>query len=145
MAGGRPSLGVKLVDGLVGSEHARTRLKVLLETMMGTRTIESAGRELGIGGTRLHLIRTRVLQAALGALEPRPMGRPPKVVSAEEVAAMRRELEHLRARCEGLEREATLGRVRAELHSSMPGLFGRRRGVRGEKKTAVGAARSARG
>lgn len=140
MAGGRPPLGVKLVDGLGGSKHARERLKVLLGTLVGTRTIESAAEELGIKRSRLHVIREEMLEAALGVLEPRPTGRPRKDsagASPDAYRALSRRCEELTARCEALEREATLSRVRERVHAAMPHLAERRarRAAAAEKKT----------
>ena len=45
---GRKPLGAQLVDRLEGSEHAKIRLKVILETLAGRQTIPEACDELGI-------------------------------------------------------------------------------------------------
>jgi hypothetical protein len=73
-----------LVERLEGSAHAKERLKVMLLTLNGELTIPQACAQLGIHETRFHVQRAETLQAALGFLEPRPAGRPPHVLSAEE-------------------------------------------------------------
>jgi hypothetical protein len=91
---GRKPLGAQLVDRLQGSEHAKLRLKVILETLSGQRTIPEACDELGIQESMLHRVRSEVLQTALDRLEPRPMGRPPHMPSPEgqRVAELEEEL-----------------------------------------------------
>lgn len=91
---GRKPLGAQLVDRLEGSEHAKARLKVILETLSGQRTIPEACDELGIQESMLHRVRSEVLQTALDRLEPRPMGRPPQISSPEgqRVAELEEEL-----------------------------------------------------
>lgn len=141
MAGGRPPLGIKLVDGLGGSECARERLKVILETVAGSKSIESAAGELGIKKSRFHVIRTEMLEAARESLEPGPTGRPRKDsagASADAYGALSRRCQELASRCQELEREATLWRVRERVHAAMPHLAGRaskRGAATTEKKT----------
>jgi predicted ArsR family transcriptional regulator len=81
---GAKPLGAELVERLEGSGHAKERLKVMLLTLSGELTIPAACQRLGIHETRFHVQRATTLQAALGSLEPRPAGRPPQVLSAEE-------------------------------------------------------------
>ena len=81
--GARP-LGPELVERLDGSEHAKQRLKVFLQTMNDELTVPQACELLGIHETRFHVQRAEALQAALGSLEARPPGRRPHVVSSEE-------------------------------------------------------------
>jgi hypothetical protein len=51
MARGRPASGPQLVERLEGTETAKQRLQVLLETVAGQRQIADACDELGIGKT----------------------------------------------------------------------------------------------
>jgi hypothetical protein len=81
---GAKPLGAELVERLEGSAHAKERLKVMLLTLSGELTIPQACAQLGIHETRFHVQRAETLQRALGFLEPRPAGRPPHAVSAEE-------------------------------------------------------------
>lgn len=91
---GRRPTGPQLVEHLDGSPHAKTRLKVILETLAGRKTIPEACGELGIHEARFHKLRNRVLQTALGRLEPRPAGRPPRVrlPEAERIAELEEDL-----------------------------------------------------
>jgi hypothetical protein len=73
---GRKPTGGLLVERLEGSEHAKSRLKVIVETLSGQTTIPDACALLGIQESMFHKMRAQVLQAALSRLEPRPLGRP---------------------------------------------------------------------
>jgi transposase-like protein len=81
---GRKPTGAQLVEHLDGSVHAKSRLKVILETFSGRRTIPEACRLLGIQDSMFHKMRNQVLQTALSRLEPRPPGRPPLLLSPEQ-------------------------------------------------------------
>ena len=75
---GRKPLGAAHVDHLTGSPLAKERLRWILQTMRGERTVEEACRALSIGPSRFHAMRNRWLQRAVGLLEPRRAGRPPQ-------------------------------------------------------------------
>lgn len=99
MVRGRKPTGPKLVEGLDGSDYAKLRLRVILETIGGDRTIESACDELGIGVTAFYKLRNRTLEEAVAGLEPRPVGRP-RTLGAEEsstLEALRSEIMQLHA------------------------------------------------
>lgn len=132
---GRKPLGAQLVDRLQGSEHAKIRLKVILETLAGRQTIPEACNELGIQESMLHRVRSEVLQTALGRLEPRPMGRPPYASSPEDqrVAELEKENLHLRA-------ELRAAEIRRELAEKLPGVSKPATGP--GKKTTRSATRS---
>ena len=83
------------MERLEGSEHAKIRLKVILETLSGQRTIPDACDELGIQESMFHQLRSEVLQTALGRLEPRPIGRPPHTPSPEDQRVAELEEENL--------------------------------------------------
>jgi hypothetical protein len=93
---GRKPTGTQLVERLEGSEHAKSRLKMILETLSGRWTIPEACELLGIQESMFHKMRAQVLQAALGRLEPRPLGRPPQLPSPESqrIAELEDELVH---------------------------------------------------
>lgn len=112
---GRKPLGPALVQHLPGSERAKQRLEVILETLAGKLTIREACDCLGIHEAMFHKLRAGVLQVGLTHLEPRPLGRPPRTVSPEpeEVAA-------LQERLEDLESELHLGKVREEIAHVLP-------------------------
>ena len=105
------------MERLEGSEHAKGRLKVILETLSGQRTIPEACELLGIQESMFHKMRTQVLQTALGRLEPRPLGRPPQLPSAEaqRIAELEDELSR-----QGTELRAA--RIRQELAEKLPRL-----------------------
>ena len=83
MRGRRPS-GPECVEHLAGSERAKERLQVVLQTLAGTCRVQEACRRLGVSEPRFHQLRTQVLEAALARLEPRPAGRPAQPPSADQ-------------------------------------------------------------
>jgi hypothetical protein len=118
MGRGRPPSGPKLVNGLDGSEAAKRRLRVILETLTGQRKIDDACAELGIGKSAFNELRSRVLQGALADLEPKPRGRPKREepVSPADLAA-------LKAEREDLLQELEISYLREEVMLTFPELF----------------------
>lgn len=114
---GRKPTGALLVEHLEGSEHAKERLKAILETLSGQRTIPDACAELGIHDSMFHRMRSEVLQTALSRLEPRPLGRPPRPSSCEDQRVAELEAENL-----NLEVELKAAEVRRELAENLPRL-----------------------
>ena len=114
---GRKPLGPQLVERLEGSQHAKRRLQVMLETVAGTRSIPEACQTLGIGESMFHRLRAEVLQTALDRLEPRPLGRPRRGNTAEtqQVNALEQEVEELRT-------ELQTSQVREELAQILPAI-----------------------
>ena len=118
MAKGRPIKGPVLVEGLEGSERAKRRLRLILETLNGAHTIAEACTELGIGEAAFHRLRARTLQDALVSLEPRMLGRPRQVPSEEQghVVALQAELQQTKM-------ELQAARTREEIALAMPHLL----------------------
>lgn len=119
MKRGRKPLGEQLVDRLDLSEQAKDRLRVVLETLAGKRSIAEACEDLGISESQFHAIRNRAITAAGAAIEPKPAGRPPKEAPTPEqarIAALERELAETR-----FELEAS--RLREEIAVVMPHLL----------------------
>lgn len=114
---GRKPTGAQLVDHLEGSQRAKTRLKVILQTLVGQRTIPEACAELGIHESMFHRVRGEVLQTALNRLEPRPLGRPPHQPSPEDQHQIELEQENLRLRA-----ELRAAEIRRELAENLPRL-----------------------
>jgi hypothetical protein len=114
---GRKPTGPQLVERLEGSLHAKTRLKIILETLSGKRTIPDACQELGIQDSMFHKMRSEVLQTALSRLEPRPLGRPPQLPSAHDEDLLR-----LTAENRKLQIEIKAAEVRRELAENLPRL-----------------------
>ncbi len=115
MAGRKP-LGPELVQHLEGSDHAKERFQVMLETLAGRSTIAQACERLGIGEAMFHRLRIEVLQAGLSRLEPRPIGRPPRETSSE--AARIAEFEE---RLTQLDQECKTAEVRLEITQVLAG------------------------
>jgi hypothetical protein len=114
---GRKPTGTNLVEHLEGSERAKARLKAVLDTLSGKRSIPEVCEELGIQESMFHRVRNEVLQTALDRLEPRPLGRPPLLASPQDlrVSALEAENQHLQL-------ELTAAEVRRELAEKLPRL-----------------------
>jgi len=143
MSAGRPVKGPEMVDDLEGSDEAKRRMRVILETLAGQRTIMDACLELGIGKSAFHELRKRVLQAALVDVEPRPAGRPR--VEPPPGAA---EVERLKAENERLRTNLEVAHVREEILLAMPEVFepGHKDGEkRGTKSPTPGSPKKGKG
>jgi len=114
---GRKPIGVRLVESLDGSERAKTRLKAILETLSGERSIPQVCEELGIQESMFHRVRSEVLQTALDRLEPRPLGRPPLPQLPQDARVAELEEENLR-----LQLEVKAAEIRRELAEKLPRL-----------------------
>lgn len=114
MRGRHPS-GPEFVAKLDGSEQAKQRVQVLLETLAGTRRVGEACAQLGISEPRFDQIRIEALQAAVAALEPKPIGRPSNVPTASELEA-----QQLRTKVAELEAALKAALIRAELAVTLP-------------------------
>jgi len=127
---GRKPTGTKLLDKFPASPRAQARMRAILETLSGQKTIAEACAELGIGEAMFHRIRDHALAAGLDALEPKPIGRPRTASTAESpiVAALEQENQDLKIALRAAE-------VRGEIAQSMPHLLSRK--GRGEKKRSI--------
>jgi hypothetical protein len=136
---GRPPLGPALADGLAGSPGAKVRLKTVLETIAGQRSVVDACALLGIREAAFHKLRRRALEAALESLEPRPPGRPP--CQPDETDSHTAQLEQ---QVEDLKRHLQVAHVHEEMAITMPHLLAPgRSGLK--KKRSARAARAKRG
>jgi hypothetical protein len=136
MGAGRPPEGVNHVDRLEGPEELKERLRVILETLTGACSIPQACERLGISESRLHDLRREALEGALGALMPRPAGRPASTLppGAEREA-------DLELRVKELEVDLQAALVRTELALAMPHLFeggSKKKGSHRRKKSRRG-------
>lgn len=102
---GRCPAGPEYVDQLDGSEPAKQRLRLILETVAGQCGIGDAARSLGVTEQRVHQLREEALQAALAELEPKPAGRPRRPAApldaaelAEQVLELEKQLRAARVR-----------------------------------------------
>lgn len=118
MGSGRPSEGVGHVERLEGPQELKRRLRLILETLVGRLSVSEACEQLGVSASRLHELRRQALGGALGALMPRPPGRP--AAAASGASSREQELE---ARIRELEVDLQAALVRTELALAMPQLF----------------------
>jgi hypothetical protein len=107
-------MGPQLVQHLQGSQYAKERLELILETITGNLTIPEACQRMGIGEAMFHRLRIRVLQVGLSDLEPRAPGRPRRLVDASEL-----EKEALAAELDTLQDELKIAEIRQELATIM--------------------------
>jgi uncharacterized membrane protein YccC len=110
---GRIPSGPESVEHLEGSKQAKRRLRLILETMTGTRRVGEACAELGIGEQRFRQLRAELMQAALARLEGLPAGRPRQPEESAELADLRRQ-------CEELKRALQVAQVREEIALALP-------------------------
>jgi len=115
MRGRRPS-GPECVERLAGSDQAKERLQVILQTLAGTCRVREACRRLGISEPRFQQLRAQVLEAALERLEPRPAGRPPQLDGDDEGR-----LAALADRLAAKEVELRAAEARVEIALALPG------------------------
>ena len=115
MAAGRKPLGPALVEHLEGSTNAKERLELILATIAGKITVVEASQRLGISEAMFYKVRNRVLQVCLEDLEPKPAGRKPSLLTAEQQRA-----EQLELQVAVLERELAAQSVRMELLQALP-------------------------
>jgi hypothetical protein len=114
---GRKPTGTNLLEHLEGSERAKSRLKAILETLSGQRSIPDVCEDLGLRESMFHRVRSEVLQTALDRLEPRPLGRPSLPLSPHELRLAELEAENLH-----LQMELKAAEVRRELAEKLPRL-----------------------
>ena len=113
---GRRLSGPECVERLAGSDQAKERLQVILQTLAGTCRVREACRRLGISEPRFQQLRAQVLEAALERLEPRPAGRPPQPGEADEGR-----LAALADRLAAKEVELRAAEARVEIALALPG------------------------
>jgi hypothetical protein len=111
---GRIPQGPEAVEHYPGSEKAKQRLRVILESLAGTLRVSEACTLLGICEQRFRQLRAAVLQAALARLEDQPAGRPRQPEEPAATAA-------LRQRLAALERELQVAEVREEIALALRG------------------------
>jgi hypothetical protein len=112
---GRHAIGPELAEKLEGSDLARTRMRVVLETIAGKKRVLEACEELGICEQRFETIRQEAIQAGVTELELRPAGRPRKSTSESD-----EQIAQLQQRVGELEAQLHAALVRAELATTLP-------------------------
>ena len=114
---GRKPEGTGHVERLLGSEAAKQRLTMILQTLAGKITVPEACARLGIGEARFHALRNAWLQESFESLKPRRLGRPPQAVEAAELLPRVQALETENAT---LRQQLTAAEVRRELAEILP-------------------------
>ena len=114
---GRRPVGPEVAERLDGSAAACRRMRVVLETIAGVRRVQEACEELGVCEQRFETLRATAILAGIAALEARPMGRPPKVLTEAQA-----EIARLEDRVAELEAQLRVASVRAELADALPRL-----------------------
>ena len=128
MTRGRPPLGAEIVDRLEGSPQAKDRLRTILRTLSGERTIPQACQELGIGESRFHELRGDVLQGVLENLEGKPRGRPPDASDSDA------RVQQLQQQVLALTTDLRASQIREELAIMLPRLARTPENASGRKK-----------
>jgi hypothetical protein len=130
MGAGRPSEGFGHVERLEGSTELKHRLRVILETLAGQRSVAEACELLDVSEARFHELRRDVLASALDGLAPGAPGRPrhEDPVTPPQVEELQREVEQLKI-------ELQAARVRTEIALTMPHLLQRQLNQAGKKKS----------
>jgi helix-turn-helix protein len=117
---GRTPSGPEYVDRLSGSETAKERLKVVLETMTGAARVREACERLQICEQRFHQLRQQMMEAALAALEPRSPGRPAGAASGGAASAADEQVRVLEEQLLAKDVELRAAKVREELALALP-------------------------
>jgi transposase-like protein len=115
MGKGRPSLGPSLADKVEGSEQAKERLKLILQTIAGDLSVSDACKQLGLSEARFHELRQQWMQDACASLEPKPLGRPKETTIEEEVELLRLHRENQK-----LKMHLRAAQIREEIAIAMP-------------------------
>lgn len=116
---GRHAIGPEIAERVEGSELARTRMRVVLETIANRKPVKEAIEELGICEQLFERLRAKAIKAAVAALELKSAGRPPKSTSPADA-----EIAALKERIAELEAELEAATIRAELAATLPRVKG---------------------
>lgn len=117
---GRHAIGPEIAERAEGSDLACRRMRVVLETIAGTKRVTEACAELGICVQRFETIRAEIIQGGVAAAELGHAGRPRKESAADEVTA------RLQDRVAEMEAELQAAQVQADLAAALPRLAGKK-------------------
>lgn len=109
----RPICVDTLVASLDGSAAAKERVALLLKTFTGEKLFQGAAQDIEVSPQRLHDLRQQILQAAVMAAEPKPLGRPAK--EPTEADQLKERINQLEQRIRDLTVEKEIGHLREEL------------------------------
>lgn len=112
---GRLPSGPEFVEQLPGSEAAKERARVVLETIAGTLRVREACQRLGISEPRFDQLRIQMLQAGVERLEARSAGRPAQTSTPEE-----QRIRELEAKLADAELKLKIAQAREEIALTLP-------------------------
>lgn len=115
MGRGRRTDGPDLVSRLEGSDQAKERLALIMQTLTGELSVDEACRKLGLGFTAFSEMRRKALASALSGLEPGQPGRPAHVETHTT-----EEVQHLKSQITELRLDLEAARLREEIALIMP-------------------------
>lgn len=118
---GRPPLSTDALCQRLddSSPQARTRTRLILQTLSGERDVASVAQELGLSDERFRQLRDQAIAGMASALEPRRPGRQaPPQPSPED-----KRIAELEAFTKELQLELACANVREELSLLMPHLL----------------------
>jgi hypothetical protein len=110
MKRGRRPAGPEYVNLLDGSDIAKERVKIVLETVAGTCGVDEACQRLNICGQRFHQLRQQIMEGAVTAAEPGIPGR-----RAQPPSAAEDQIQRLEQQVAELQRELQASKVREEI------------------------------
>jgi hypothetical protein len=110
---GRTPSGPECVEQLPGSDKAKQRVRVILQTMTGELRVHEACALLDVCEQRIRQLRGALLAAAIESVEDRPPGRPAQAEEPAEVTALREQVAQL-------QRELQAARLSAEVAVALP-------------------------
>jgi transposase-like protein len=115
---GRTPSGPDYVDHLPGSDLARERARVVLETLGGQRRVQEACELLQISEPRFWQLREEMLTAAVASMEPGQAGRPAQTVTPEQA-----EIARLKQQLADIEVELKTAQARTEIAVILPNVL----------------------
>lgn len=116
---GRKTSARRLIENLEAETAIKVQLEQILEVLSGNKEVSEACSELGVSEATFHRLKEKALEGAVGALIPKPAGRPAKPEETPtDVQELKRQL--LMAR---FELEAS--RIREEIALVAPHLLTR--------------------
>lgn len=110
---GRTPSGPECVEQLPGSDKAKQRVRVILQTMTGDLRVHEACAVLNVCEQRIRQLRTELLAAAIASVEDRAPGRPAQPEEPADVVALREQVARL-------QRELEAARLLAEVAGALP-------------------------
>lgn len=119
---GRRPIGPELAEQLEGSAEACQRMRVVLATIAGTCRVQEACEQLGICEQRFETLRAQAIRAGIAALEARPIGRPPKLLTEAQgqIARLEERVAELEAQLAVAELASALTRSRGGSGKRLP-------------------------